>query len=509
MSTSRAQNASRNILFGSFLKTYQIVLPFVLRTIIVHELGTEYLGLNSLFTSVLQVLNLAELGVSSAMVFSMYRPIAENDSVKICALLNLYKHYYRLIGLFIMLAGLALTPFIPKLISGKIPDEMNIYVLYLINLTATVFSYWLFAYKNSVFLAHQRTDISSKATIITDTIKYALQIGFIYLTHNYYYYVLVLLVVQLLNNIFIAILSNKLYPNYKPEGTLDSSEVSDIKQRIKDLFTSKLGGTIINSADTIVISSFLGLTVLAIYQNYFYILSAVIGFVAIIFNSITAGVGNSMITKSTQENYNDFKVFTFLVCAVCGFCISCFVSLYQPFMLIWMGEERMLPFFIVILLVIYFWIYEIIMAISVYKDAAGIWHSDRFRPLISGVSNLVMNLVMVNFIHLYGIVLSSILAMLFISLPWIIKNVFSEAFHTTKKEYCIMLIKYSIIIGIISLVVYFTNSFIHLGGVVEFVVKMFVTVFLTSALLFATLRKDNNFFAARKLVLKMVRRSKD
>ncbi|MCM1270583.1 MAG: oligosaccharide flippase family protein [Ruminococcus flavefaciens] len=507
MSTSRTKNASRNIFFGIVLKTYQIVLPFILRTIIVHELGTEYLGLNSLFTSVLQVLNLAELGVSSAMVFSMYKPVTENDATKICALLNLYKLYYRLIGLFILVVGLILTPFIPKLISGDIPNDMNVHVLYLINLTSTVFSYWLFAYKNSIFLAHQRTDISSKATIVTDTIKYGLQISFIYLTHNYYYYVLVLLAVQLLNNILIAILSNKLYPDYKPIGTLNSSEVMGIKQRIKDLFTSKLGGTIINSADTIVISSFLGLTTLAIYQNYYYILSAVMGFVSIIFNSITAGVGNSMILKSREENYHDFKVFTFLVCSVCGFCISCFVSLFQPFMTLWMGEDKLLPFLIVVLLVVYFWFYELIMAISVYKDAAGIWHSDRFRPLISGVVNLALNLVLVNFIHLYGIVLSSVLAMLFISLPWIIKNVFSEVFHFDIKEYCIMLLKYSAIVGVVTTICYYTSSFIHLESFLGFVVKLLFIIISTSGLLFLFLFKDKNYQAAYNLVLRMLRRS--
>ncbi len=508
MSNSKTQNASRNILFGSILKTYQIVLPFLLRTIIVHELGTEYLGLNSLFTSVLQVLNLAELGVSSAMVFSMYKPIADNDEVKICALLNLYKLYYRIIGSIIFVAGLIITPFIPKLIKGDVPDDMNIYVLYLVNLCATVFSYWLFAYKNSVFLAHQRTDISSKATLFTDTVKYGMQIGLIYLTHNYYFYVLALLFTQLLNNVLIAFLSSKIYPDYKPKGELDPSEVNRIKQRIKDLFTSKLGGTIIGASDTIVISSFLGLTTLAIYQNYYYILNAVMAFITIIFNSITAGVGNSMIIKNCDENYNDFKVFTFLICGVCGFCVSCFVSLFQPFMVLWMGTERLLSFTIVVCLVVYFWIYELIMTISVYKDAAGIWHSDRFRPLFSGVFNLLLNIILVNIIGLYGIVLSTIISMLLISLPWIIKNVFSEVFHRNSQEYCLMVIKYSCIVGIVSFICFVSVSIIKIDGLLGLCLKLIITIFLTSILLLLLTFKDSNFNRARSLLLRMLHRNK-
>ena len=154
MKIEKTKNASRNIIFGILMKIYQILLPFAIRTIIMYTIGVEYLGLNSLFTSILQVLNLAELGVGSAMIFSMYKPIAEDDSITICALMALYRLYYRIIGGVILVAGLVLTPFIPKLISGSVPPDMNIYILYLLNLLATVLTYWLFAYKNSILQAH-------------------------------------------------------------------------------------------------------------------------------------------------------------------------------------------------------------------------------------------------------------------------------------------------------------------------------------------------------------------
>ena len=166
----RTKNATRNIIFGVILRAYQIIVPFLMRTAMIYLMGVQYLGLNSLFTSVLQVLNLAELGVGSAMIYSMYRPIAEDDNTTICALMKLYRTYYRLIGLIIAVVGCILTPFIPKLISGDIPQGINIYILYLLNLGATVLSYWLFAYKNSILQAHQRTDIVSKVTLITNTI---------------------------------------------------------------------------------------------------------------------------------------------------------------------------------------------------------------------------------------------------------------------------------------------------------------------------------------------------
>ena len=197
----RTKNATRNIIFGVILKVYQIIVPFLMRTAMIYLMGVQYLGLNSLFTSILQVLNLAELGVGSAMIYSMYKPIAEDDSATICALMKLYKTYYTVIGFVIAIIGCILTPFIPKLISGDIPEGLNIYVLYLLNLGATVLSYWLYAYKNSILQAHQRVDVISKVTLVTTTIQYILQLLVLWLFKDYYLYVIVLLATQALTNI--------------------------------------------------------------------------------------------------------------------------------------------------------------------------------------------------------------------------------------------------------------------------------------------------------------------
>ena len=168
MRIERTKNASRNIVFGILLKVYQMIVPFIMRTAIIYLLGAQYLGLNSLYASILQVLNLAELGVGSAMVYSMYKPIAEDDHKTICALMALYKKYYTIIGIIILIVGGILTPFIPSLIRmDTVPQDVNVYVLYWLNLGATVLSYWLFAYKNCLLSAYQRTDIISKISILS------------------------------------------------------------------------------------------------------------------------------------------------------------------------------------------------------------------------------------------------------------------------------------------------------------------------------------------------------
>lgn len=425
----RTKNATRNIIFGIILKAYQILAPFLMRTAMIYLMGVKYLGLNSLFTSVLQVLNLAELGVGSAMVYSMYKPIADDDEITICALMKLYRTYYRAIGLVIAVVGCILTPFIPKLISGDVPDGINVYILYLLNLGATVLSYWLFAYKNSVLQAHQRIDVVSKVTLITNTFQYGLQLFVLWSFHNYYLYVVVMLITQAITNIVTAIVADKLYPKFKPYGVLPLKEVKKINQRIRDLFTSKIGSIVVNSFDTIVISSFLGLTVLAVYQNYYFILTAVTGIVRTVFLSVSAGIGNSLVVETKEKNYNDLNTFTFIICWIAGVGSCFFLNLYQPFMELWVGKDLMLEFSVVICFVIYYYVFEVNQLLNTYKDAGGIWHQDRFRPLVTAIANLGMNLIMVQFYGIYGIILSTVLSMILIGMPWQMHNLFTTMFE--------------------------------------------------------------------------------
>lgn len=438
---SKTKNSSRNVVFGFALKVYQLLMPFIIRTIIIYTLGMEYAGLNSLFTSILSVLNIAELGVGTIMVFYMYKPIEEHDSERICALMNLYKLYYRVIGLAILGIGVAITPFIPKLIAGDVPADINIYILYYLNLGVTVLSYWLFAYKNSLFQAHQRNDVISKVTIITDTVKYILQISLLYLLHNYYYYVIVMLFIQILNNVMIAIRANKFFPNYKAKGYLSKAEKKTINSSIKDVFYGQLGMTVTLSVDSIVISAFLGLVPLARYQNYYYVVNALIGFFAIFYQSLRASIGTNIIVKTKDENFKDFTFINYVVFGVFTFCSCCLLNMFQPFIELWVGKANVLNYGYILLFVIYFLVYELSLLIGCYKDISGKWHADRFRPLITAVTNLVINIVLIQSIGLPGVLLSTILSFVMINIPWLYKRVFIDVFS---KKYIMYYMKYLI-----------------------------------------------------------------
>ena len=506
MKIERTKNASRNIFFGVMLKVYQILVPFLMRTAMIYLMGVQYLGLNSLFTSVIQVLNLAELGVGSAMIYSMYKPIAEDDEFTICALVKLYRTYYRVIGLVIAVVGCTLTPFIPYLIKSDVLAGINVYILYLLNLGATVLSYWLFAYKNSILQAHQRTDVVSRVTLITSTVKYMLQLAVLWIFHNYYLYVIVSLMTQVLTNIVTAICADKLYPQFKPKGSVDKTQVQRINQRIKDLFTSKIGSMIYDCADTIVISAFLGLTVLAVYQNYFYIISSITGLITVVFAACTAGIGNSIVVEIKEKNYQDLKKFTFIITWIAGFCSVCLLCIYQPFMELWVGKDLMLSLSSVVCFVVYFFVRQFNALLNLYKDASGMWHEDRFRPLVAALTNLALNLILVQFIGIYGILLSTVLAIICVGMPWLLHNLFTVIFD--KKHmwpYIIRLAKYCVVVLFSCMVTYFICSKINIGLVPTILVRGIICIIVPNAIYFVVFRKTKEYNQALNLLNNMTK----
>ena len=428
MKLERTRNAARNVVFDGTMEMVNMLFPFVIRSVMLHCLGTEYLGLNGLFKSLLSFLNLAELGVGSAMVFSMYKPIAEDDTPTICALLHLYRTLYRIIGLAIAAVGLLLMPFLHNLIKGDLPAGMNLYVLFLMNLGNTVITYWLFAYKSSLLQAHQRRDVISKVSLLVRVTEYTLKILILVFTRNYYLYLSVQLLCQISINLLTAACATKMYPRYVIGGKLPKEKTLDIFRRVRDLFTSKLSATVFDAADTLVISAFMGLTVLALYQNYYFIITALRMMLVVLLNACMAGVGNKLIMESREENYRDLEKISLLFLWVLCVSSSMLLCLYQPFINVWMGEENLLAVGLVFCFVIYYYSMGANKLINMFKDAAGIWRVDRWRPLTAALANLSLNLITVRWLGLYGVLLSSVVSIVFIQIPWLFHNLFREVF---------------------------------------------------------------------------------
>lgn len=491
MRFSRTKNALRNIMFGSLNRVINIILPFISRTVILYTMGTQYLGLSSLFSSILSFLSLTELGIGAAMVYSMYKPIAENDYATIKALLNLYKKIYRIIGAVILVLGLSLIPFLTVLVPEKLPEGINLYLLYVIYLINAVLSYWLFAYKNAILQAYQRDDINSKIASIITPLSYVMMLGSLVLTRNYYAYVLWLPVFTVATNVLRLIFVNKAFPKMEPTGDVNQELKKSIFKKTAALIGTKLNTVVLNAADNLVMSAFLGLSVIAMYGNYLYIMTSIIGFLGIAYSSMTAGLGNSLQTDSLDDNYRNFEKFSFMNAWLVGWCAVCLVCLYQPFMKIWVGEELMFPFYVVLEMGLYFYVYQIRKIPVVYKDAAGIWWEDRFRPYVCMVVNVVLNISLVQIIGISGIILSTVFS-LFVSIPWENYTIFKYVFHRSSRSYYGKMFLSVITMLVAGVITFFVCSFFG-EGIFAFLLRGAVCVVVPNCIFIALNFKRKEF----------------
>lgn len=504
MKIERTRNATRNILWGIIEKIAVLLLPFITRTVMIKVLGAEYLGLNSLFTSILSVLSISELGFGTAIVFSMYKPIAENDNDTLCALLNVYKKIYHIIGIIILAGGLLIAPFLSYLIEGNHPANANIYILYLIYLLNTVISYFLYAYKAALFSAFQRNDLASKRSAAISFVSSFLKVMGLVLLRNYYAYVIVIPLTTILTNIANSILADKMFPNIVCRGTISPEIKDSIKKRIIGLFSFKIYNVIFTSVDTIVISSVLGLTQLAIYNNYYYIQTSLIGFLTILTTSITAGIGNKMVTNSKEENYLDFKKLTFANSWICSWCAVCLFCLYQHFMQLWLGKDLLFPLSTMTLMVAYFLFPRITTMTYTYREAAGLWWEDRFRPLVATVVNLSLNFTLVYIIGINGVIVSTIVCTIFINIPWGTIILFKNYFMRSPLEYFGQLIYYIFVTGLVSAITFGICSLLPGVGVVFLMIKAIICIIVPNAIFYIVYHKMNEYQYTKSLALRIV-----
>lgn len=505
MKIHRTKNAARNIVFSGLTKIVNLIVPFIMRSVILHFLGVQYLGLSGLFRSILSILNLAELGVGSAMVFSMYKPIAEDDTDTICALMRLYRSFYRLIGLFIAIVGLALTPFLRTLIKGDLPPDMNLYILYFMNLGNTVLTYWLFAYKNCLLAAHQRGDIGSKISLAVHLVEYVLKIAVLVFLRNYYIYLGIQLATQIAINVLTSLRVDKLYPQYSPRGSLPREQMLDIIRRVRDLFTSKFSNVIFNSADTLVITAFMGLAPLAIFQNYFFVITSLRILIDVIVGACIAGIGNSLVTESEEKNYRDLERYSFLFAILLSVSTPMLLCMYQPFIEIWMGKDYLLSFATVICFTVYYYSMGVNKLINMFKDAAGIWRRDRWRPLVGAFVNLGLNLATVQWLGLYGVVLSSVISIVLVQIPWLFHNLFQEVFpHKYLWRYVKLFSGFVAVTFLCCSSAWLLCSLFQLDPWPTFFVNMLISAAVPSLLFFLIYRNHPLFHASVKLVQRLV-----
>ena len=489
--SNRVKNTSRNIVWGLLGGFVSVFLPFITRAIILYLLGSHYLGVDTLFTSVLQFLNLTELGLSSAVIYTLYKPIVKNDIEYICKILNYLRWMYRIIGIVMLSVGTILIPAVPLLTHGEAPTEINIYILYYLYLINAVISFFYAGYRESLLTAYQRKDITAKLTIASGVLVQFLQILVLLLTHNFYIYAIVPIGGTFLINILNVVITEQMYPEIKAHGMISGADKAEIRKKLSGLIGTKLSFVIHHSSDAIVASIFLGLTITAQYGIYYLFMNSVCGFITTIFSAMTASIGDKLVRDSLDDNYKLFQRISFANNWIVGWCAITFFCLIEPVISHIYGKDMCLGIGFSALMGVYLYIYQIQKTILTFKDASGIWHADRYRPYVFMIINLVSNIILVNFIGIYGIVISTILAFI-ISLPWINWTLFSQLFHKSSLSNLVLIMKNGFLTVLLSLVTYVFCSICG-ESVMGLVGRSIVCLFIPNIILIVIYNKTLDF----------------
>lgn len=507
--STRTKKTSINFIVGVIYQFVFLFSQFILRSVIIQKLGAEYLGLSSVVTSILTVLNLTEMGFASAIVFSLYKPLVDGDKSKIRALLWYYRKIYKIIGFIIMAIGLAITPFLHSFINQDVPTDVNIYIIYLVYLVNTVLSYLLFSYKRSILIADQKNYFITIVNLSLVLVQTIVQITLLILFKNFYLFVFTLPFITLINNLLIAIITRKYYKDYFVKEELDTQTKEELKIKISGLFIIKLANSSRTGFDNIFISAFLGLSLVAIHSNYYYIVTGVGTFLGIVTNSMSASVGNKVALDTVENNYKDFNKFDFMYMVITGICCITMFVLYQPFMSVWVGDNMLLPFGTMCSFVVYFYCTKMYSIRSMYNDVRGLWWEQKFRTIFEAIANIILNLILVIYLGVLGIMLASIITMLIFSFGMSSKITFKHYFGNDKlKNYYINHAIYAIVTIFIALIVYYTSTFITVNNLyLEIILKGIFALSVSSILYFILYLRNRhmkqNINLIKKVLLKI------
>ena len=509
----RIQHAAKNIAFGYIGNITSTVLGFVLRTVFIMKLDATLLGINALYTGVLTMLSLAELGIGTALNFSLYAPVARKDYEKIKSYMLFYKKAYRAIAGVVAVIGLLLVPFLKFFI--KDPgnygiEELTLY--YLIFLFNTVSTYFV-SYKYSLVNAEQKNYIQTNVLTLTKLATTILQLIVLLLTSNFLLYLLTAAAVELVQKIYVNHYLNQRYPYLKDKNVLplEKEETDEIVSKTKALVCHKVGDVARLQTDSIIITSFIQVALAGIVDNYTMVINSISGFVNIIFNSVISSFGNLIATETKEKQYEIFKVYRFVANWIYGLSAIGFFVLLSPLVYLWLGEEWMLSGTVIGLILTDYYFKGDRIVLSNFKTAAGVFEQDKYLALIQGAVNLVISIVLVQYIGLSGIYVGTIVSGLIanVTKPFIIYRV---CFDKHPGEYFKDTAKQLLLIGVILMLVLPVSSMMLKEiTILSFILVGVLIVVVYNGVFLLTFRKTKEFgylweIVERKVLEKIKRR---
>lgn len=500
----RTKKATINVV-GNTLSYLMILIPnFIVRKVFLQVLGSELLGLSSLYNNIIGLLSLIELGIGTTIIFSLYKPYAENDREKIKGYLNYYRRFYSIIGILVLILGVLAIPFLKFFIKSEIDinNAALYFLLYLINTCIT----YLFSYKICLLNVSQEGYKVSLATAISKVAIALLQILFLNIYSSFIIYILIQIVIQLIYYIAINIYISRRNPWLKKQvGKITASEKQDLVKNVKSLFLHKIGSFIVFSTDNLLISRFINLKTVTKYNSYYMVISAAQNVINNGLSGITASIGNLLVEKDKESAFNIHKKLFLLNFWVVSIVIITFFNTLEQFIIIWLGKNQLLDkfTFIIILVNLYFTLMR--GSVEKFQEGSGSYYQDRYASLVESIINLVSSLILVNLIGLPGIFLGTLISNILVVF-WVKPLVvYKYVFNKDVKYYFNMYFKYILILCVpLILTIITSKAFKYNYSILSFITNVLVNLLIINISYIIIFRKSEEFLYYKKTIISFI-----
>lgn len=489
MENSRTKNSVLIMATSGVRQLLTLLLSFANRTVFIYVLGARYLGINGLFSNILAMLSLAELGIGSAISYYLYKPIALNDKEHIKSLMQFYKKCYRLVGLTILGFGCLIMPFLDKMVNLNQPIPENLYLIYFLFLLDSAFTYLFWAYKQAIMFANQQQYKIEKINIGFAILCCCVDIIVLLIFKSFIIYLLCNMAIVIIKNIVIAKKIDRAFPYLKEKNIIRLSRL-EVKNIFKGVFNEsvfKLGSTLFNSTLNIIVSIFIGTVFVGYYSNYYMIIGQIGVIFGLIMGPIVAGIGNVVATETAEKTYALYKQLDMGVFLVNAFCTICMFQLLNSFIHLWLGHvgrEHILSQVIVGLICLDFYLNNSCQVIATYRTAAGQFKIGRNRQVIAGIINIPLSIGLIKLFGLTGAFMSPVLCKLFITAPPFLidleRKIFRQTWKITLKDYAY---KFGLTI-MVTIIVWLSCLYFHEKSFLFFIVEVFLTGLLSIIFLF-------------------------
>lgn len=502
---TRTKNTLRNGVTGILGQVCNTVLSFMNRTIFIYFLDSVYLGVNGLFSNILSMLSLAELGIGTAIIFKMYKPLTFGDERKIKALMNFYKQSYRIIGAIVICIGLSLIPFLDTIV-GKhedIPNFTWIYILYLLNSASSYF----FAYKRSLLSADQKEYINSFNRIIFFIFQSIGQFFVLLFTSNYLLYLVIGIIATIVSNIRISYICDKMYPYLKKNReVLSKSEKQELYKYTFAQTCHKIGGVVVNGTDNILMTVFVknGLHFVGLYSNYLLILGSTKSILNSLFNAANASVGNLNASEDIVKSKQIFDSMFFINYIIFGFVSCCIYILINNFIAIWVGEEYIISNVIVLVITLNYYLSGMRQTCIVYNTTLGLFWNDRYKPIFEAIINLVASIFLIKLYGFIGVFLGTLISNLLTNFwvePYLL---YKYGFKKNVRDYFNRYCKYTAVAMVSCFIVNLIFSSVIPKNIIEWLVKAIFCSCILLVLMILPFINTNEYKFVYKTLKKLI-----